>query len=308
MARAMPSPSLAEHLNFYTKQWWHRRLARGVLATPPIRPEADGVVLFSMIGSRVLLPYLLAVKSFQRRLGMGRVVILDDGSLNDADRAVLAYHLGGPEIIPIGRVDTGPCPRGGTWERLLTILDRRGRDYVIQLDSDTLTLGEVPEIRAALAAGRSFTIRGEASAALQPAAAYGATAAAGAHIQAATEGAMDRLLPSWLAAPRYIRGCSGFAGFAPGGDGRRLAEAFSQASEALLGHDRWREWGTEQVTSNVVIANEPDPLLLPYDRYLNFWGEALPPDPALVHFVGTKRFSGRCYLQATRAVIAALRG
>jgi len=300
-------PSIAEHLNWHAKQWWHGRIARDVLDTPPLRPRDDGVVILSMIGTRVLLPYLLAVKSFAAALGRGRVLVLDDGTLSGADRALLDRHLGGPEVIAIGAVDTGPAPRGGTWERLLTVLDRRAADYVIQLDSDTLTLGPVPEVRAAVAAGRSFTIRGEAAAALRPATAYAADVAAGAHIQAAVEGAMDRLAAVALRDPLYVRGCSGFAGFARGGDGRTVAEAFSRASEALLGRDRWREWGTEQVTSNLLIANEPDPLLLPYDRYLNFWDEGLPADPALVHFVGTCRFNGRTYLDATRAVIAALR-
>jgi len=300
-------PSIAEHLNWHAKQWWHARIARGVLDTPPLAPRDDGVVILSMIGTRVLLPYLLAAKSFAAALGRGRVMVLDDGTLTPGDRAVLDRHLGGPEVIAIGAVDTGPCPRGGTWERLLTVLDRRAGDYVIQLDSDTLTLGPVPEVQAAVAAGRSFTIRGEASAALRPAIAYAADIAPHAHIQAAVERAMDRLAGVALARPRYVRGCSGFAGFAPSDTGRALAEAFSRASEALLGRDRWREWGTEQVTSNLVIANEPDPLLLPYDRYLNFWNEGLPADPALVHFVGTCRFDGRTYLDATRAVIAGLR-
>ena len=37
----------------------------------------------------------------------------------------------------------------------------RAADYVIQLDSDTVTLGDVPEIAAAIAENRSFTLRGD---------------------------------------------------------------------------------------------------------------------------------------------------
>ena len=59
-----------------------------------------------------------------------------------------------------------------------------------------------------------------------------------------------------------------FAGFAPSGEGRRIAEAFSREATALLGAERWAQWGSEQVTSNFVIANQPDPLLLPYDLSL----------------------------------------
>ena len=128
------------------------RAMRAVLATPPVVPRDDGVILFSMIGTRVLLPYLVAIKSLHARLGRGRIVILDDGSLTESDRAVLAAQLGDPEIRSIHAVDTGPCPRGGTWERLLTILDLRRQAYVIQLDSDTVTTGPLTEVSAAIAA------------------------------------------------------------------------------------------------------------------------------------------------------------
>ncbi|VVS96674.1 conserved hypothetical protein [Sphingomonas sp. EC-HK361] len=300
---------LLDHLNWRVKTRWHARVVRGVIDTPPMIPRDDGVILFSMIGTQVVLPYLVAVKSFAVALGRGRVVIVDDGTLTDADRALLAHHLGQPRIIPIASVDTGPCPRGGTWERLLTILDLRRDDYVIQLDSDTVTFGDVPEVAAAIDAGRSFMLRGEESATLMPMSDFPATLAPEVgprvHIQHAIEMRMDAIALPGVARPLYARGCSGFAGFAPSRGGRALAEAFSLQAQAMLG-PRWAEWGTEQVTSNVVIANSGDPLLLPYGRYLNFWGEALPADRRFVHFVGTCRFDGRVYLDATNNAIRAL--
>lgn len=299
-------PSIAEHLNWRWKQARHARLARAVLDTPPLTPRDDGVVLFSMIGTRVLLPYLVAVKSLHRRLGRGRVVVMDDGSLTDDDRALLHRHCGRPAILRLDDVDTGPAPRGGTWERLLAILDARAHDYVVQLDSDTVTCGPVPEVAAAIEAGRSFSLRGEAGAELMAVDAFVASLPPldpPLHIQKAAERRLDRLAMPGL---RYFRGCSGFAGFAPGDAGRVLADTFSQAMSAQLGAARWREWGTEQVTSNLVIANEPDPLLLPYGRYLNFWDEGVPADAGLVHFLGTCRFHGSAYRDATRAAIAQL--
>ena len=131
----------------------HARRAGAVLDTPPAVPRDDGVVLFSMIGTKVLLPYLVAAKSLHSRLGRGRFVILDDGSLTPADRRLLDSLLGNPVIRQIASVDTGPCPRGGCWERLLTLLDLRREAYVIQLDSDTVTIGEVPEVAAAVSRG-----------------------------------------------------------------------------------------------------------------------------------------------------------
>lgn len=298
-------------LHWRLRQWHHRSVARRVLETPPVVPSADGPILFSMTGSRVLLPFLVAAKSLHAGLGRGRFVVLDDGTLSAEERAIVAFHLGAPEIRSAREVDTGPCPRGGTWERLLTILDLRTGDYVIQFDSDTVTRGPLPEVEAAIAAARSFTLRGEAGAELHDAGAFARSRppldySGRIHVQDAIEAVIDHVRVPGLDAPRYVRGCSGFAGFAPGGPGRALAEAFSREAERLVGAARWREWGTEQVTSNFVIANEPDPLLLPYDRYLNFWNEGLPEGRRFVHFIGTWRFSGGAYLRETRAAIERL--
>lgn len=287
------------------------RGCRAVLSTPPARAREDGVVIFSMIGTKVLLPYLVAAKSFQARLGRGRFAILDDGTLTAADKAVLAHHLGNPPITPIATVNTGPCPRGGTWERLLTILDLRKADYVIQLDSDIVALGPVPEINAAIDAGLSFTLRGEGGAEILPLPAFAErTVAKGdagrLHVQSAIEQAMARVQIVGRPDLRYVRGCSGFAGFAPGGEGRVLAEDFSQEAQRLLGADHWAEWGSEQVTSSFVIANEANAMLLPYCRYLNFWNEPISAEAALVHFIGTYRYHRGAYLAAARQAIAHL--
>jgi len=306
---------IVETLIWRLEERRHRWAARGVLETPPVVPseEDDGLILFAMVGRRVLLPFLVAAKSLRQALGRGRFVVMDDGSLTEADRATIEFHLGAPRIIPIASVDTGPCPRGGTWERLLTILDLRAGAYVIQCDSDTLTCGPLPEVTAAIASGRSFTLRGEAGAERHKVSAFAPTRrlrdpAARVHVQDAIEAAMDELHIPGLADPFYVRGCSGFAGFAPGAGGRALAEAFSAEAERLVGPARWREWGTEQVTSNFVIANEPDPVLLPYDRYLNHWNAPLPASRRFVHFIGTWRFSRGAYLRDTKAAIARLRG
>lgn len=304
---------VAKKLNELWKERAHRNAARAVLDTQPVVPADDGLVLFSMIGTRVLLPYLVAVKSLHAQLKRGRIAILDDGTLTSDDRAVLAAHLGNPRIISINDIDTGPCPKGNIWERLLALLDMRVDDYVIQLDSDTVTLGEVPELAAAIAANRSFTLRGDPDSELKTLAEIAKPLNDDdylnnphAHVQGAIECALDRVSLPMLDNPLYVRGCAGFAGFSRSSDGRALAEAFSCEAARLLGDDRWAQWGSEQVTSNLVIANEPDALLLPYDRYLNFWDEGIPDDARFVHFIGSCRYHGNAYIDATRAAIAAL--
>ncbi|MEN7537870.1 hypothetical protein [Aurantiacibacter flavus] len=292
---------LREHL-------FPRRIA-GILSTPPVAAREDGLVLFSMIGTRVLLPYLVAAKSLHARLHAGRFVILDDGTLTGRDKEVLAHHCDNPEIIPIASVATGPCPRGGTWERLLAILDLRRDNYVIQFDSDTVTTGAVPEVVQSIAANRSFTIRGDADAQILPVAeiARRHRGHPTEHVQAALEARMDELVVPSLSDPYYVRGCSGFTGFAKEAAGPALAVEFSQGAEALLGRAKWSEWGSEQVTSNFVVANAESALLLPYDRYMNFWDEGISDDVRFIHFIGTYRFHRGAYVAACREVIASLR-
>ncbi|USI74145.1 hypothetical protein [Sphingomonas morindae] len=293
----------------------HRWTARRVLAAPPIAARDDGVLLFSMIGTRVVLPYLVAVKSLHAALGRGRVVLLDDGSLTAADRALLDRQCGGAEIVPIAAVARGACPQGGCWERLLALLGRTGDHYVVQLDSDTVTLGPVPEVAAAIAANRSFTLLGDAGverhglldlpgflAAYHPQG--GVDPRGPAHVQRAIESNWDRL-PDWRDA-RYVRGCAGFAGFARGGFGAEAAERFSRAAEAVVGAASWARWGSEQVASNFLIANSADPVLLPYARYSNYWAEPVAPDARFLHFVGTHRYARGEYRRRTAAAIAAL--
>ena len=294
----------------------HAAAINDIIETPPIVPRQDGVVLFSMIGTAVLLPYLVAVKSLWHQLGRGRIALLDDGSLTGADRAILAYHCGDPEILSIARVDTTGFPQGGCWERFLSILDRRSSEYWIQLDSDTVTLGPVPEVAAALALNRSFTLLGgqdasgpDGSGRMLPLDDFTRTfypkGPADGHIQTRIESRLAEIgKPDW----RYIRGCAGFAGFAAGGPGRPLAAAFLAQMERLVGPQDIAIWGTEQIASNFHIANEPRAAALPYSRFMNYWAQEWAEGTSFVHFVGTHRYDNGAYEAASRQAIALLRG
>lgn len=304
--------TLSEHLHWHVAQRWHLWRARGILMTPPIMPADDGVILYSMIGTRVLLPYLVAVKSLHAQLKRGRVVILDDGTLTPTDKALLNQHCGNPEIHSIASVDLGGCPPKSCWERLLLLLELRRDHYVIQLDSDTVTLGPVPEVAAAIRAGRDFTLRGDHDSAWLTLDQFDAIRAPydpldpATHIQDATEAILGRVDAGLPEQRHYVRGCAGFAGFAPGGLGPQVARDFSREAEAILGRDSWKRWGSEQVMSNVIIANEGEPVLLPYDRYLNFWNADVPRDASFVHFIGTYRFHRGAYVDATLKASRAL--
>ena len=128
----------------------------GVLETAPIGPRPGGPAIAARIGTRQVLPFLVAVKSLYRRIGRGRVVILDDGTLAGPDRTILAFHCGDPELLPRAAVPLGGFPPGGGWEPWLAAFDRRRGEYWLLIDPLAVATGPVPQIERALGGNRSL--------------------------------------------------------------------------------------------------------------------------------------------------------
>ena len=119
--------------------------------------------------------------------------------------------------------------------------------------------------------------------------------------------ALQRALsPEFKAIAAAAEAPFGTAGFAAGGPDRHLARAFLQGMTELVGAEKTAVWGTEQVASNFLVANDTAPVVLPYGRYLNYWGEPWGHDAAFIHFVGTHRHAGGAYVDASRRVIDGL--
>ncbi len=290
-----------------TGQYWQARPAFArILKTPPLAGGDGGAIVLSQLQHKDVLAYLVAAKSFAHHTGYGRFVLLDDGSLTAEDRALLRQHLPGIDFRTMSEVHYGNLPVGGTWERLITICDLAVSDYVIQLDADTVTCGPLDEVKACVARGNSFTIMAGRTAEMLPikeVAALANTVHKDHHIQIIAEGLLGELDPS--IATRYGCGCSGFAGFAPDAGRRAALERFSARMEELLG-PRWREWGTEQVSSNFLVARDPNGILLPYRGYRNFGGDALTGEAVFVHFFGTFRYERGTYRRMARELAARL--
>ena len=249
--------------------------------------------------------YLVAIKSVYTRIGEGTVCIINDGSLQPQDIERLNYHLGSPTLVDIAAIDTGSCPRGGTWERLLHILDLTEHNYVIQVDSDILARRPINEVVQCYRNNCSFTLgswAGQDFTGLAEAAAHARTFD-DAHIQVVAEQNFDQLHD--IQKKRYVRGCSGFAGFARGASLRQLAEDFSIRMSHLLGK-RWSEWGSEQITSNFVVANSKEARVLPWPKYANLYPNIPIEEPALLHFLGIWRFYRMWYVRESRRVIKEL--
>ncbi len=284
------------------KRSWHNLNCRAIFDTEPLRIQEAPLLFLSMVSHDDLLMYLIAIKSLYTRFGEGQIAIINDGSLTPADINRLNHHLGRPEILDARRIDTGPCPSGGCWERLLTAMDRCADHYLIQVDSDTLTLNAVPEVIEAYRSNCSFalgTYDGQSIVPLSEAQAF-VEKHTSSHIQVVAEQHFANFLDGeW----RYVRGCAGFSGYARGRHSRADAEAWSRRMQEVVG-EKWREWGSEQVTSNLLIANAAGSIVLPYPRYANFTPTLDPAQSAFIHFIGTYRYSRGTFLAASRRLIA----
>ena len=134
-------------------------IVKGVRDCTPIQANKDSeIVIISQVYHGALDMSLLALKSFVTHFGDCDIEVLDDGSLTDEDKSIIKSQLQGATITNMFDVDTGKCPQGNCWERLVRILQLCESRYVIQVDTDTLTIAAIPEIVAAVKEQRAFTI------------------------------------------------------------------------------------------------------------------------------------------------------
>ncbi len=68
-------------------------------------------------------------------------------------------RMSGIEFHALADCHEPGLPTGGTWERLIAIARLSRSHYVIQLDADTLAMGPLAEVAAAVRDGRAFTHR-----------------------------------------------------------------------------------------------------------------------------------------------------
>lgn len=294
--------SLRSKLN---KKWFRARV-RGVFKTPRINcDESSGLIILSQVHHPDLAMYLVAAKSFARHVKPRKFVIIDDG-LEANDRQILVQHFEHIEFHRSEDIEPGVCPRGSCWERLLGIADFNDTDYVVQLDADTVTLNPPNQVVECISKNRCFTLGtpdGNGIVERSVASRIASTWASN-HVQAKAEQVLVHL-PDELG-EYYVRGCAGFAGFGVRSLTREKIYAFSDAMVQLLGTAKWGEWGSEQVTSNFMVANSPNALVLPINEY-PFWRQGVDIGAAkFVHFFGTHRFKGGQYIRSSRHIVNAI--
>ena len=294
--------ALRQRLNY---QWFNFR-NHAVFNTPKLICDPNGPVVITQLCRRDLVIYLIAIKSFGQRIRPSHVYALDDGSLTADDRVMLQEHVPDLIFLDLENYRSPFTPIGGTWERLMAVTELCQNHYVVQLDSDTLTLGNVSEVHDCIQNGTSFVIsvKDNQEIHFMPE----AVSTARGHlkesngIQPISEANFDQLLNHETL--KYARGCSGFSGFAKGATSRAFIEDLSRQMHQAVG-ERWSEWGTEQVTSNIAIANSPKAIMLPHPKYANC--QCIHDGVTqFIHFIGYCRFKGGVYSQLASAASASL--
>src|SRR5665213_2241682 len=265
-------------------------ITRGIRATRPLRVIDAPWTIVSMVSNDDAHLYLVAMKSFYRLIKRGKLVAIIDRDMPEASRDLLAEHFEGIRFETLEDIDTGVCQRGGTWERLVYLVDRARDEYAIQVDCDTLTMGpDLKEVAYCVENNLPFTLADGWPLVTMSEAAREAREIAGDQPGIVAERSFDRY-PN-CERLLYVRGSSGFTGFAKGGFSRaRLAE-FHEGMAAIVGRDAWRGWATEQCASNFVTANSPSPVILPFPNYSCFF----PVGPAGMLCVRRSLFEGAIY-------------
>ncbi len=279
-------------------------ITRGIRATPPVRVMPAPWTFVSMVGDDDVHLYLLAMKTLYRRLQRGNVVAIVARTMPAARRDLLAEHVDGIRFEALEAIDTGRCQRGGTWERLIHILNRTHDGYVIQIDCDTLAQGtNLDEVAYCAANNLPFTLSDGWPLVTMRAAAEAARAIPGNQPGIVAERLLDRYPNSDRLL--YVHGSSGFTGFAKGGFSRDRLDEFDANMSTLTGAS-WRGWGTEKCASNFVVANSPRPVVLPFPSYSCFFPGGPRNEAKLLHFIGSHRFDENFYAQQALAAIADL--
>jgi len=282
-------------------------IAKTILSTCELKVKNGNLVITSMLGHRYIIMYLLAIKSLFRYIQKGNIIIIDDGTLTSQDKDLLHKHIRGVKLTDIIGIDTGSCPRGGTWERLFYIADLVKNSYVVQLDADTITLNDIVEVKTCIDENTSFILGtdhslGKKSESLQNI--YESSRHIKSEfIQILAEKNFNKLknYPNL----QYIRGSSGFTGFAKNSFSGKGIEKFSMEMQEILGRKKWCEWGSEQITTNFIIANSPKPKVLPYPKYSVYYPHhnCDYDSSVFLHFIGTHRFTNGYYTQKAASII-----
>lgn len=285
------------------------RDCKQIFNTPPVNATTNQpVAVLTQLQHKDVILFLIAIKTFARQVGLSKVFIINDGSLDNDDLITLRQHIPIADFYDAKQFSEPHCPTGGCWERLFAIANFINQFYIIQLDSDTLTLSALNEVTELVQTNTGFVIGTwdnqeiESMNVCSERVQKNVNPSLDAHVQMVAEAHFSKLEVSENL--RYARGCAGFAGFPKQSFTKQFIIDFSTKMEKAIGV-KWREWGSEQVMSNVVIANIDKAMVLPHPKYTDCKKMKLP-ETCFIHFIGECRFSKSIYAKLAQNEIRTL--
>ncbi|MDO6705891.1 hypothetical protein [Photobacterium sp. 1_MG-2023] len=282
--------------------------AQQIQHMPPLEYEPDAsVTIVSMVSHNALNMYLISITTFINNFGYGTIEVIDDGTLTTSDHATLTRLIPGVRITQAKDVDTRGCPTYISWKRLFRIIELMKTSYVIQLDSDIISLAPLYEIHDKVTQNHGFVAGSQE---------WGEAVDVhflhaiikhwrSEHVQVCAERAFIHL-DFFRNGTRYLRGCAGFCGYPKQSASADILIQLSQDIAHHIGAEKWASWGSEQTASLCLISQSDCPTVLPWPKYQNY---RFPPtgEPVrsmtLVHFIGSNRFKTSDYRKLARQAI-----
>lgn len=291
---------IVNKFNFKRFDW----STRHVLELPALNTDPGGnFSVLSMLCKRDLFQYLVAIRSLFQYATPKQVIIVNDGSLGSFEIEKIHNACPSANIVPIHNYRVDGLPRGGCWERIVAVSEFSKHEYIVQMDADTLFRGMPIEMIEAIHQNRSFALPTDSGTEVKTAADCIAFAEKRKldgvfHIQIDAEASLG--IMGDVKSVKYIRACAGFAGYAPGTLTIEKLREVSNKYHGLFG-ERWYDWGTEQFTSNFILANDKSLSVLPIEKYdsVDKFKEQL----VFVHFIGCFRFDKGIYIREAKNII-----
>ncbi len=267
-----------------------------------------GLAIVSMVQKKDVDLYLVALKSFVRFVCPEKIILVADPTIDESDIVVLREHVSCIEIVPVSDFKRDFTPSGGCWERLNALSYYNKNYYVIQLDSDTTTHNIPEEVIESVKRDVSFTLgtfQGQKLSTLDQASNFAKSHIHNnrPHIQLLSEFLLNSIKSDLPSIQYYVRGCAGFNGFPKGTlDFKLIADISKWFEKATEG--RWKEWGSEQFTCNLLVANIPGALILPIEKYQT--PKFIDFSATFYHFIGSMRFNSSMYARSVAKILEEL--
>jgi|GEM_PF-2694157 len=277
---------------------------RNVRKLPLVQLDQDSkFTVLTMLCKRDVYQYLIAASSFCDYFRPSRFVVVSDGSLSKDDILLIKSKLAPCEFL-LGNdyIDTR-LPTYSSWQRILVLSELVQSSYVIQMDADIMTFSMIDEVHEAVMLNKPFmlgTDEGESIVSADAAQRFARSCyeEGERHLQCLCESNLD-VFPDFQTL-KYVRACAGFSGFPKHSFKKEQLMKISSAFEQRLGH-AWPVWGSEQVTSNLLLANMNGVQVLPLRHYdsVERYNDAL----KMVHFIGSVRFQHGIYRELASTYI-----